>query len=52
MRVIRNIVFETNSSMSHSCIIMTKEQNDLWKEGLYYYQPYYENINFYRFVHL
>ena len=43
MKVIRNIVFETNSSMSHSCVIMTKEQNDLWREGLYYYQPYWSS---------
>jgi len=36
---IRQCVFETNSSMSHSLIIMSKDQNERWeKENLYYYQ--------------
>lgn len=37
-KVIRNGVFETNSSTCHSVIIMTEEQNKKWeKENLYYY---------------
>ena len=37
-RVIRKCVFETNSSMSHSCVIMTEKQSNLWKSlKLYYY---------------
>ena len=43
-KVIRKCVFETNSSMSHSCIIMTKEQSDKWeKEDLYLYRKGYWN---------
>ena len=39
MYKIRHCVFETNSSMSHSLIIMSKDQNERWeKENLYYYQ--------------
>lgn len=37
MKVIRRCVFETNSSTSHSVIIMTAEQNKKWEDGLYYY---------------
>ena len=38
-RVIRRCVWETNSSMTHSCTIMTKSQSDLWeKENVYYYK--------------
>ena len=38
-RVIRNCVWETNSSTTHSCTIMTKAQSDLWEEGnVYYYE--------------
>ena len=37
-RVIRRSVWETNSSTSHSVVIMTAEQNDKWEnEDLYYY---------------
>ena len=39
-RVVRRKVWETNSSISHSVVIMTAEQNEKWKEeGLYYYPP-------------
>ena len=39
-RVIRRCVFESNSSTSHSTIIMTDEQYNKWKEEkLYYYPP-------------
>ena len=42
--VIRRCVWETNSSMSHSCIIMTEEAYDCWeKDNLYYYQPKWWN---------
>ena len=38
-RVIRKCVWETNSSTTHSCTIMTKEQSDLWEKGnVYYYE--------------
>lgn len=37
MKRVRNGVFETNSSMSHACIIMTEKENDLWSSGEYYY---------------
>ena len=37
MKTIRNGVFETNSSSTHSVTIMNKEDYDRWqKEGLYY----------------
>lgn len=37
-KVIRRCVFETNSSMSHSLVIMTADENKRWEdEGLYYY---------------
>lgn len=36
-RVIRNCVFETNSSATHSVIIMTGEQSNKWEEGNVYY---------------
>lgn len=37
-RVIRREVWETNSSTSHSVVIMTAEQHKKWEEGdLYYY---------------
>lgn len=40
MRVIRREVFETNSSTSHSCVIITADQYKRWEEdGLYYYPP-------------
>ena len=42
-KVIRREVWETNSSTSHSCVIMTEEQHNKWeKENLYYF-----NYNFY-----
>ena len=38
-KVIRNRVWESNSSMSHSLIIMPKDLNKQWEsENLYYYQ--------------
>jgi len=38
MKVIRRGIWETNSSMTHSCVIMTAEQDKKWTdEGLYYY---------------
>lgn len=45
-RVIRKCTFETNSSTSHSCVIMMKEQYDRWCEDkLYYllYEPYWND---------
>lgn len=37
-KVIRRCVFETNSSMSHSLVIMTDDENKRWEEEkLYYY---------------
>ena len=42
-RKIRRCVWETNSSMSHSLIIMTEEQEEKWKSGLYYYDFEYWN---------
>ena len=37
-KVIRRCVFETNSSMSHSLVIMTEDQHKRWEEeGLYYF---------------
>ena len=37
-RVIRNSVWETNSSTSHSVVIMTEDKYKQWeKENLYYY---------------
>lgn len=37
-RVIRRGVFETNSSTSHSLIIMSKDQYDKWEnDGLYFF---------------
>ena len=38
-RVIRRCVFESNSSTSHSTIIMTDEQYKKWKEEKLYYYP-------------
>lgn len=39
-RVIRNCVFESNSSLSHSLIIMGKDQYEKWdNDGLYYFNP-------------
>ena len=35
--VIRNSVFETNSSAVHSIVIMTLENGKKWENGLYYY---------------
>lgn len=37
MRRIRYCVFESNSSNSHSCIIMTEKENSLWSSGDYFY---------------
>lgn len=44
---IRKCVFETNSSTTHSIVIMTAEQSDKWEnEGLYYYNDeYYHPFN-------
>lgn len=39
MRVIKTI-FETNSSTTHSSVVMPKEKYDKWTSGLYYYEPY------------
>lgn len=39
MRTIRRCVFETNSSLSHSCVIMTEEQDKKWEEENLYYYP-------------
>ena len=37
MKIIRSSIWETNSSMTHSCVIMTAEQDKKWTdEGLYY----------------
>jgi len=39
-RVIRKCVWETNSSTSHSTVIMTADQYKRWEEeNLYYYPP-------------
>ena len=38
-KVIRREVWETNSSMTHSCVIMTAEQDKKWKEENLYYYP-------------
>ena len=44
---IRKCVFETNSSTTHSIVIMTAEQGDKWEhEGLYYYDEYYNPFEF------
>lgn len=41
-RVVRPCVFESNSSTSHSCIIMTDEMYKKWQsENLYYYKNEY-----------
>ena len=38
-RVVRGCVWETNSSMTHSCVVMPADQYERWKEGnLYYYK--------------
>ena len=39
-KVIRNKVWESNSSMSHSLIIMPTEQNKRWEEENLYYCNY------------
>ncbi len=44
-RVIRKEIFESNSSMSHSVVIMTAEKSKKWEElDLYYYNQseYYD----------
>ena len=42
--IIRRCVWETNSSTTHSCIIMTAEQHERWeKEKLYFYQANWYN---------
>lgn len=39
-KVVRRNVWETNSSTSHSVVIMTASQHDKWEEeNLYYYPP-------------
>ena len=39
-KVIRREAWETNSSTSHSIVIMTAEQDEKWgQEDLYYYPP-------------
>ena len=48
--VIRNCVFETNSSSVHSIVIMMKDDGEKWeKEGLYYYNGdrkyYFKNLD-------
>ena len=46
-RKIRRCVWETNSSMSHSLIIMTADQNKKWeKEKLYYYDYNWPDYTF------
>ena len=41
---IRKCVFETNSSTTHSIVIMTAEQSDKWEnKGLYYYYDRHYN---------
>ena len=44
-RVVRPEVFESNSSMSHSLIIMTKDQDNQWEKKGYYYSSYYGDNN-------
>lgn len=39
-KVIRYRIFESNSSMSHSLIIMPKDQSKRWEEGNLYYYNY------------
>jgi len=43
MRVIKSI-FETNSSTTHSVVVMPKDKFDKWTSGLYYYEldSYYD----------
>lgn len=36
-KIVRGCVFETNSSMTHSCIIMSEEQANKWMNGDGYY---------------
>ena len=36
-KIVRRCVFETNSSMTHSCIIMSEEQANKWMNGDIYY---------------
>lgn len=40
--VIRRCIFESNSSTSHTVVIMTEEQNEKWKEEDLYYYPYHD----------
>ena len=43
----RQNVFETNSSMSHSLVIMTEDQHKKWEdEKLYYYDYDYDDWTF------
>lgn len=43
MKVIKTI-FETNSSTTHSVVVMPKEKYDKWTSGLYYFNgSYYGN---------
>ena len=42
MKVIRRGIWETNSSMTHSCVIMTAEQNKKWEEEVLYYYPVHD----------
>ena len=47
MRKVRRCVFETNSSMSHSLVIMTEDQHKKWEEEkLYYYNPEWKDYTF------
>lgn len=39
-KVIRKCVFETNSSMSHSLVVMTENQHKRWEEEKLYYYTY------------
>ena len=41
-RQIRRCIFESNSSTTHTCVLMTKENYNKWKSS-YYYCYYEEN---------
>lgn len=48
-RVLRYGMLETNSSMSHSLVIMTEDQHKKWEEEKsYYYNPKWEDYTFER----
>jgi len=40
--VIRQCVWETNSSTTHSCVIMTRDEYDKWKNGGYVLRDSYD----------